>query len=150
MLFALKLWQLEARYEMAQRLKTPQKTERLTFGRNHFKETLSKGCEFDWKNKRYDVVKASYSRDSVTVDAVVDKLETGIVHSIHKLVSFHNEDDKEPVEFLALSVLIFVAPLPDSFTFSLPQTIHSNRFFNTVARIRDMYNPVKSPPPRYV
>jgi hypothetical protein len=146
-MLALKLCQWQAKYEMAHQLKMQQKTERLVFHKNFFKQQLNHGSEFDWDNKRYDVVNAIYKADSVFIDAINDSREKGILHYIGKFMHQQNKHGKNPSKISTLSLLIFQAPLPESITIVTPLCQISLNYFYKDLRISKVYSFVKSPPP---
>ena len=149
-MLALKLCQWQAKYEMSNKLKMQQKTERLTFHKNFFKERLKGGSEFDWDNKRFDVVKASYVKDSVLIDAINDTREKGILHYIGKFMHQQNKQGKNPSKISTLSLLVFQAPLPKTIVIVAPISQVSLDYFYKDLQISKMYALVKSPPPRMI
>jgi hypothetical protein len=149
-MFALKLWQLEAKYEMSHKLKSQQKTERLTFHKNLFKERLQRGSEFDWENRRYDVVSASYLADSVFVEAINDTREKGILHFIGKFMHQHQKGNKDASKISNLCLLIFQAPLPEEIAFSIPVKEHLSYYYFELQRINKVYHQIQAPPPKLV
>jgi len=149
-MFALKLWQLEAKYEMSHKLKSLQKTERLTFHKNLFKERLQRGSEFDWENRRYDVVSASYLADSVFVEAINDTREKGILHFIGKFMHQHQKGNKDASKISNLCLLIFQAPLPEEIAFSIPEQATSVKYKCITFSLPKIAKPITTPPPRFV
>jgi hypothetical protein len=149
-MLALKLCQLQAKYEMAHKMKMQQKTERLTFHKSHFKQRLKRGSEFDWDNKRFDVVNASYEADSVFVEAINDTREKGILHFIGKFMHQHQKGNKDASKISNLCLLIFQAPLPEEIMFKLPVKEHSCYYYFEVQRINKVYHQIQAPPPRFV
>jgi hypothetical protein len=147
-MLALKLCQWQAKYEMSHKLKLQQKTESLAFHKSFFKERLQRGSEFDWDNKRYDVVNASYEADSVFIDAINDTREKGILHYIGKFMHQQNKQGKNPSKISTLSLLVFQAPLPETLAIVAPINQVSFDYFYKNLRISKMYSLVKSPPPR--
>lgn len=146
-MLALKLLQLQAKYEMAHKMKIQQKTERLTFHKNHFKQRLKHGSEFDWDNKRFDVVNASYIADSVYLDVINDTREKGILHYIGKFMHEQNKKPKDASRIGALSLLIFQTPLPETIRIVAPNNKTSFDCFYYELQILEGYSSVKSPPP---
>lgn len=147
-LLALKLWQLQAKYEMLYKMKMQQKTEHLAFHKNYFKSRLKHGSEFDWDNKRFDVVKAFYDADSVYIEAINDTREKGILHHIGKLMHHQNKQGKNPSKISSLSLLVFQAPLPESIVIETPNSQLSLKYFYKDQQLSKIYSFVKSPPPR--
>jgi hypothetical protein len=147
-MLALKLCQWQAKYEMSHQLKMQQKTERLTFNKNFFKERLQRGSEFDWDNKRYDVVNASYVADSVFIEAINDTREKGILHYIGKFMHQQNKHGKDPSKISSLSLLLFQAPLPDMVDFMVPITTFSSCYYSRTLLILEIFKPITTPPPR--
>jgi hypothetical protein len=147
-MLALKLCQWQAKYEMAHKMKMQQKTERLTFHKNHFKQRLKHGSEFDWDNKRFDVVNASYDADSVFVDAINDTREKGILHYIGKFMHQQNKQHKNPLKISSLSLLLFQAPLPDKIDFVVPIIPFATCYCSPTLLIPKIFKHIKSPPPR--
>jgi hypothetical protein len=146
-MLALKLCQWQAKYEMSNKLKMQQKTERLAFHKNFFKERLKRGSEFDWDNKRYDVVNASYEADSVFIDGINDTREKGILHHIGKFMHQQNKHGKNPSKISTLTLLVFQAPLPEIISIVAPISQVSFNYFYKDLQIRKIYSFVKSPPP---
>lgn len=149
-MLALKLCQLQAKYEMSNKLKMQQKTERLAFHKNFFKQRLQRGSEFDWNDKRYDVVNASYEADSVFIDAINDTREKGILHHIGKFMHQQNKQHKDPSKISSLSLLVFQTPLPETIAIVAPISQVSFNYFYKDLRISKIYSLVKSPPPKTV
>jgi hypothetical protein len=149
-MLALKLLQLQAKYEMSNKIKMQQKTEHLAFHKNFFKQRLKHGSEFDLNNKRYDVVNAAYVDDSVFVDAINDKREKGILHHIGKLMHQQNKQHKDPSKVSSLSMLLFQAPLPDKIDFVLPFRDLSTNYFSPNFLISTVCTAIITPPPRQV
>lgn len=149
-MFVLKLSQLQAKYEMLHQLKLQQPTERLTFHKSYFKLRLKQGSEFDWDNKRYDVVNASYSNDSVFVEVINDTREKGILHYIGKFMHQQNKHKKNPSKLGNLCFLIFQAPLPDKIELIWPIKEHICIYFFYVQRINKIYQQIQAPPPKFL
>jgi hypothetical protein len=148
-ILALKLWQLQAKYEMLHKIKMQQKTEHLAFHKNFFKARLKHGSEFDWDNKRFDVVKAFYDADSVYIEAINDTREKGILHHIGKLMHHQNKQGKNPSKISSLSLLVFQAPLPEIITIGAPTIKIINKQFPYFICIQKVYQTIKTPPPRF-
>lgn len=144
----LKLLQWQAKYEMAQKLDRNQKTELLSFHKKHFRQQLQHGDEFDWNNKRYDVVKAIYSADSVNIIAVDDTREKSILNYLCKLVFKQNKQGKNPSKINNLCLLIFQAPLPDIIAISTPVKEHVCTYYFEVQRTYKVYHQILAPPPK--
>ena len=147
-MLALKLCQWQAKYEMAHKMKMQQKTERLTFHKNHFKHRLKHGSEFDWDNKRFDVVNASYVADSVFIDAINDTREKGILHYIGKFMHQQNKQHKDPSKITSLSLLLFQAPLPNKIDFALTVKVIEKNYCSPCFFIPQIGMPIASPPPK--
>jgi hypothetical protein len=147
-MLALKLCQWQAKYEMSHQLKMQQKTEKLAFHKNFFKQRLQRGSEFDWDNKRFDVVNASYDADSVFVDAINDTREKGILHYIGKFMHQQNKQHKDPLKISSLSLLLFQAPLPDKIEMVLPITTFPTCYYSPTLLIPKIFKPITTPPPR--
>jgi hypothetical protein len=147
-MLVLKLCQWQAKYEMAHKLKMQQKTERLAFHKNFFKERLNRGSEFDWDNKRYDVVNAAYDADSVLIDAINDTREKGILHYIGKFMHQQNKHGKDPSKISSLSLLLFQAPLPNKIDFVMPIKPFLTCYFSPTLLIPKIFKPITTPPPR--
>ena len=143
----LKLCQLQAKYEMSQKLKLQQNTERIVLHKNFFKQRLKPGSEIDLCNKLFDVVRASYATDSVYIDVVNDVKEKGILQCIGKFMHQQNRHSKNPSKISTLSLLIFHAPLPESFAIVTPISQFSFDYFYKDLQISKIYTFVKSPPP---
>jgi len=148
-MLSLKLWQLKAKYEMSHKLNMQQHTERLVFVKSSFKHVLKLGSELDWNNKRYDVVNAVYSADSVYIDAIDDKREQGILHYIGKFIHKQNKEGDESLKVSSLSLLIFQVPLPKTLAFVMPISDINCMYFFSESKINKILYPVKSPPPRW-
>lgn len=147
-MLVLKLCQWQAKYEMSHKLKMQQQTERLAFHKNFFKQRLKHGSEFDWDNKRFDVVNASYVADSVFIDAINDTREKGILHYIGKFMHQQNKDGKSPSKISTLSLLIFQAPLPEKIGFVMPFKATSVQYFSLTFLLPQICKPIATPPPR--
>lgn len=149
-ILVLKLMQLDAKYEMARMIMKSQKTEKLAFHKNTFKEHLEQGSEIDWQNKRYDIVSAVYECDSVFIEAIHDSREQGIVHLIGKLVSKQSEKGRDASRFSSISLIIFQAPLPNHIDFSAAIIVISSNYFTKKYPIICAYKKVASPPPKAI
>ena len=147
-MLALKLCQWQAKYEMSNKMKMQQQTERLVFHKNSFKQQLKRGSEFDWDNKRFDVVNASYGADSVFIDAINDTREKGILHYIGKFMHQQNKHGKDPSKISSLSLLLFQAPLPDKINFVMPVKSFSTCYSSPTLLIPQIFKPITTPPPR--
>jgi hypothetical protein len=147
-MLALKLLQVQAKYEMAHRLKMQQRSERLVFHKSFFKGRLKHGSEFDWDNKRYDVVNAIYKADSVFIDVINDTREKGILHYIGKFMHQQNKHGKNPSKISTLSLLVFQAPLPEFIFIAAPMRVVSINYFHKDFGANKIYLQVKAPPPK--
>ncbi len=145
----LKLCQLQAKYEMSQKLKLQQNTERIVLHKNFFKQRLKPGSEIDLYNKRFDVVRASYATDSVYIDAVNDVKEKGILQCIGKFMHQQNKHHQDPLKLSTLSLLIFQAPLPETNALVVPISNISNAYGDVTFCINSIDMQLATPPPRF-
>jgi hypothetical protein len=145
----LKLCQLQAKYEMSQKLKLQQNTERIVLHKNFFKQRLKTGSEIDWDNKRFDVVRASYATDSVYIDAINDVKEKGILQCIGKFMHQQNKENQDPLKLSTLGLLIFQATLPEKITLVVPISNISNAYCDITFCINKIDMQLASPPPRF-
>ncbi len=145
----LKLCQLQAKYEMSQKLKLQQNTERIVLHKNFFKQRLKPGSEIDLCNKRFDVVNASYATDSVYIDAINDVKEKGILQCIGKFMHQQNKHHQDPLKLSTLSLLIFQATLPEKITLVVHASNISNAYCDITFCINKIDKQLATPPPRF-
>jgi len=146
-MLALKLLQLDAKYEMSHQLMKSSKTEKLVFHKNTFKQTLKQGSEFDWQDKRYDVVNVVYKADSVYVNAINDTREKGILHYIGKLMHQQNKKDNDASKMSTLSLLLFQAPLSENIEIIAPYFYTKKTKYYHSFNIIKVFSATKTPPP---
>ena len=142
--------QLDAKYEMSRQLMKSSKVEQLVFHKNTFKQTLKHGSEFDWQNKRYDVVNATYRADSIYVNAINDTREKGILHYIGKLMHQQNKKANDASKISTLSLLLFQVPLSES-PIIVPSFIcaEKNKFYYSF-QFAIVLKSTETPPPWWV